>query len=348
MTSSSRALRITCAAVSVTCLMGLAACGGHHKKKATPTVAVTPPPATKTTAAPKPKPKAPTVDPLTGGKLTKGSVVAVKIDDTANGRPQVGIDKADIVYIEQVEGGLTRTIAVFHSRKPVPVGPVRSVRANDPELLSQYGAIAFVASGGGGDSLPTLDKSILKADINDRGGAGFYRDGNRPVPYNLMLDFHRLPPRLGRGAKSIGFTWSRATTILRGRARATHVSTVVGGTPVNFTWSGRLRRWVRVIDGAMQHAADGAVIRTPNVIVQFCKGHVNPHDIDQAGNPGFFTETIGAGRVVVFRNGHRIEGRWLRSRLTSGTTLRDKHGKQIPLAPGGAWVVLVATGAPLR
>ena len=98
----------------------------------------------------------------------------------------------------------------------------------------------------------------------------------------------------------------------------------------------------------MQHAADGAVIRTPNVIVQFCKGHVNPHDIDQAGNPGFFTETIGAGRVVVFRNGHRIEGRWLRSRLTSGTTLRDKHGKQIPLAPGGAWVVLVATGAPLR
>ena len=348
MTSSSRALRITCAAVSVTCLMGLAACGGHHKKKATPTVAVTPPPATKTTAAPKPKPKAPTVDPLTGGKLTKGSVVAVKIDDTANGRPQVGIDKADIVYIEQVEGGLTRTIAVFHSRKPVPVGPVRSVRANDPELLSQYGAIAFVASGGGGDSLPALDKSFLHGDINDRGGPGFYRTGNRPVPYNLMLDFHRVPPTLGRGAKSIGFTWSSSTAVLSGKPRRLSVRTVVGGTPVQFNWNRALRRYVRLIDGVIQHAADGKAIATPNVIVQFCKGHVNPHDIDQAGNPGFFTETIGKGRVAVFRNGHRIDGTWRRSKLTSGTVLKTKRGNPLPLAPGGAWVVLVDTSAPLN
>jgi hypothetical protein len=287
-------------------------------------------------------------DPLTGGKVVKGAVVAVKIDDTARGRPQAGIDEADIVYIEQVEGGLTRTIAVFHSRKPHPIGPVRSVRANDPELLTQYGRIAFVASGGGGDSLPLLDKSVLRSDINDRGGPGFVRDGNRPVPYNLMLDLRALPASFGAQAKSIGFTWSRATTILRGRAKATHVSTVVGGTPVNFTWSAALHRWIRVINGANQRAADGALISTPNVIVQFCKGHVNVHDIDAAGNPGFFTESIGHGRVVVYRDGHSIDGFWTRKNIGSATTLVDKHGKTIPLVPGGAWVVLVATGAPLR
>ena len=183
--TTSRAVRIACAAVSLTCLMGVAACGGHHKKKAAPTAVVTPPPTTKSVTPkpkPKPKPKAATVDPLTGGKLTSGAVVAVKIDDTANGRPQVGMDRADIVYIEQVEGGLTRTIAVFHSRKPAAVGPVRSVRSNDPELLSQYGDIAFVASGGGGDSLPALDRSVLHADINDRGGR--FRRHRGP---NLML-----------------------------------------------------------------------------------------------------------------------------------------------------------------
>lgn len=349
MTSSSRALRITCAGVSLMCLMGLAACSGNHKKKAAASTAVALPsvsPSATKKAAPAKKP-APKVDPLVGGKLTKGSVVAVKIDDTANGRPQVGIDKADIVYIEQVEGGLTRTIAVFHSRKPVPVGPVRSVRANDPELLSQYGDIALVVSGGGGDSLPTLDRSVLHSDINDRGGPGFYRDGSRPVPYNLMLDFHRLPPKLGRGAKPIGFTWSASTKQLQGTPSGATVRTVVGGTAVQFDWSAARHRYLRLIDGVIQHAADGAGITTPNVIVQFCKGHVNPNDIDQAGNPGFFTETIGTGRVVVFRSGHRVEGTWIRPKLTSGTHLRDKRGRQIPLAPGGAWVVLVDRSAPL-
>ncbi|MDT4980720.1 MAG: hypothetical protein QOG07_2599 [Pseudonocardiales bacterium] len=347
MTTTSRTLRISCAVLSLTCLLSVAACGGGHKKKAAPTT----PAATPTTSAPapkpKPKPKVPTVDPLTGGKVTKGAVVAVKIDDTANGRPQAGIDKADIVYIEQVEGGLTRLAAVFHSRKPVPVGPVRSVRANDPELLSQYGKIAFVASGGGGDSLPALDHSILKADINDRGGPGFSRDGSRPVPYNLMLNLGQLPSSFGAGAQSIGFTWSSSKKGLGATPIAAGVRTVVGGTPVGFNWSSVLHRWVRVIDGAVQRAADGATISTPNVIVQFCNGHVNHNDVDAAGNPGWFTESIGSGRVVVYRDGHAVNGRWSRKNVGSGTTLKDKFGHDIPLAPGGAWVVLASTGAPL-
>jgi hypothetical protein len=327
--------------------MSVAACGGSHKKakKTVSSSAVVTPTPSKTTA--KPKPKAPTVDPLTGGKITRGAVVAVKIDDTASARPQIGLDQADIVYIEQVEGGLTRLVALFHSRKPVPVGPVRSVRANDPELLSQYGPIAFVASGGGGDSLPALDHSILKSDINDRGGPGFSRDGNRPVPYNLMLNFNVLPATLGAQAKPMGFTWTSSTTRVVGYPKATTLNTVVGGTPVRFDWNASLHKYVRVIDGNVQHAASGAPIATPNVIVQFCKGHVNPHDIDAAGNPGFFTESIGYGKVVVFRDGHRIDGHWQRKSLGTGTALRDKYGKPIALAPGGAWVVLVDTSAPL-
>lgn len=350
MTRSSRLLRTACAVLSVTCLMALAGCGGHHKKKAVSSSVLTPTPRP-TPVKPKPKPKparkVAAVDPLVGGKPHAGTVVAVKIDDTANGRPQVGIDMADIVYIEQVEGGLTRTIAVFHSRKPVPVGPVRSVRANDPELLTQYGRIAFVASGGGGDSLPALDNSVLRSDINDRGGPGFSRDGNRPVPYNLMLDMNRLPPTFGAGAKSIGFTWSASKSRLKGTPIAAQLSTVVGRTPVQFIWSSGLGRYVRLIDGVVQHAADGAVIATPNVIVQFTKGHVNPNDVDAAGNPGFFTESIGSGRVVVYRNGHRVNGSWSRKSAGAGTALKDKYGRAIPLAPGGAWVVLVAAGAPL-
>ena len=91
---------------------------------ATPTPTPTPTPTAKPTAPPP-------VNPLTGiGKPPAGPVLAVKIDDTANGRPSRGLDKADIVYIEQAEGGLTRLVAVFGTHKPV-VEPVRSVRASD-------------------------------------------------------------------------------------------------------------------------------------------------------------------------------------------------------------------------
>ena len=82
-------------------------------------------------------------------------MIAVKIDDTAPGRPQVGIDKADIVYIEEVEGGLTRLAAVFGTNKPA-VGYVRSTRPSDPDLLLQYGKITEAYSGGARDSLPRV------------------------------------------------------------------------------------------------------------------------------------------------------------------------------------------------
>jgi hypothetical protein len=75
-------------------------------------------------------------------------VYGVKIDDTATARPQLGISSADIVYVEQVEGGLTRLLAVFGSTLPAQVGPLRSVRASDTQILAQYGPVGLAFSGG--------------------------------------------------------------------------------------------------------------------------------------------------------------------------------------------------------
>jgi hypothetical protein len=310
---------------------------------ATPSPTPTPKPKPK----PKPNPKAKLMNPLTGiGAPPKGPVIGVKIDDTGNGRPQRGIDRADIVYIEQAEGGLTRLLAVFATHKPV-VEAVRSVRASDPELLTQYGPIALVASGGGGDSLPTLHKSILHGVINDAGGPGFSRDGGRGAPYNLTSNLSQVSRAIhSGGSRDIGFDW-KAKPGLGATPKASSVHTVVGGTPVTFDWSPKLGRYVRVIDGSQQHAASGALISTPNVIVQYCSVSVNRGDVDVTGNPSQYTHSVGHGRVAVFRNGHRIEGTWSRLAKSTGTKLLDKHHKPIMLAPGGAWVVLVANGAPL-
>jgi hypothetical protein len=332
------------AALCAVIATAIAGCGGGHKAKATPTPTPTTTSASPTpTPTPTPTPKA--INPYTGLAPSKNGVVAVKIDDTPPGRPQVNIDKADIVFVEQVEGGLTRLLGIYNTNLPT-VEAVRSVRTSDPELVSQFGPIAFVASGGGGDSLPTLDHSSLKASINDRGGPGFARDGGRGAPYNLTSNLAAVVAALkAPTARPIGWTFGALPAGVPG---GSHVSTVVGATPVYFSWDARINRYVRSINGEVQHAADGATISTPNVIVQFCTVVPHPGDVDVAGNIAQYTHSVGKGRVVVYRNGHQISGTWSRGTVGSGTRLVDKAGHPIPLAPGGAWVLLVATGAPLN
>ena len=325
-------------------MIGLAACGGSHHTVATTTSATPTPTPIVSTSVP---PKLPTVNPLTGGSVIPTTpVVAVKIDDTENGRPQVGIDGANIVYIEEAEGGLSRLLAVFDTHLPV-VEAVRSTRASDPELLWQYGPIDYVASGGGGNTLQVLDASPLKSTINDRGGPGFTRDYNRSAPYNLTADLGFIAKTIhGSAARSIGLVWSAATAQLAGDPAAPDIQTAVGSTGVEFLWNAKYGKYVRVIGGVEQHAADGNLIATPNVIFQFCKITTYYGDIDVNGNPSQYSHTVGTGEVVVFRNGKEIVGTWSRPHAGSGTTLLTKAGQPIALNPGGAWFVLVNNGTP--
>jgi hypothetical protein len=102
---------------------------------------------------------------LSGREAVDGQVLAVKIDDTNMAHPQIGIEDADVVYIEQVEGGLTRLAAVFSSTIPVRIGPVRSARISDIDILSQYGRVAFAYSGAQRKLLPV----IAAANLEDLG-----------------------------------------------------------------------------------------------------------------------------------------------------------------------------------
>ncbi len=342
------------AAAGVALLLLLTACGGSSKPKQT-TAPSTSAPSTEAvpsdTPTPSPTPSATpvAVNPLTGlPGVPAGPVVAVKIDDTGNGRPQRGIDLADIVYIEQAEGGLSRLVAVFATNKPT-VEPVRSTRTSDPELLLQYGPIVLVASGGGGQSLPTLYRSGLSAMIDDRGDVGFNRDNNRNAPYNLTANLATMSaknPKAG-GAKSIGFTWSADTSGLGVDPAATTFQTKVGGTVVQFKSDATTGKWDRLINGTIQHAADGTTVAATNVIVEFCQVTSDRSDIDVDGNPSQYTHSVGSGKVSVFRNGHRIDGTWSRASTAAGTTLTDSTGAPIALAPGNTWVVLATAGTAL-
>lgn len=101
---------ITAVAVGALAATTIGGCSSDAKPKVTSSPA--------TTATPTPTPVE-AINPLTGlpSSLT-GPVVAVKIDDTAAGRPSMGLEKADVIYIEEAEGGLSRMVAVFASAKP--------------------------------------------------------------------------------------------------------------------------------------------------------------------------------------------------------------------------------------
>lgn len=315
----------------------------HQAPPAKPHVA----PVVKKAIPPKPRVVvAALVNPLTGlSPVPKGPVIAVKIDDTAPGRPSAGLDRADVIYIEEAEGGGSRMLAVFASAKP-QVEAVRSVRASDPELLGPYLRPVLVASGGGGSSLPTLDRSILHPVINDRGQVGFHRDQNRPAPYNLVSDLNVVSRAFpgASGVRDVGFTWNKSYPTAAGGKPGVRVSTLVGSTPVTFSWGPRSGTYVRTINGLALRAADGRPIARANVLIQYCRIKVDHSDVDVLGNPSMYTETIGKGKIVLFRNGRRVDGTWSRASQGATTKYKDAHGKPLPLAPGGTFVLLVRPG----
>lgn len=319
--------------------------GNSKKEAAAPTPSVTSSSSATPTPTPTPTPTkpAPKLNPLTGiGAPPSGPIIGVKIDDTENGRPSRGIDQADVIYIEEAEGGLTRMLAVFGTHKPV-VEAVRSVRASDPELLGQYGPITLVASGGGGDSLSTLDSSIIKGVINDRGGPGFDRDNNRPAPYNLESNLAAVSAVIKTaGSRSIGFTFSPSYAALATAPSIPLVHAVVGSTGVDFKWEPTIGKYARLIDGQHLLAADGQLIAANNILVQVCKVTTNPNDVDVEGNPSRYTHTVGSGQVVLYRNGKRIIGRWSRPNSGSATTYTDLAGHPLLMAPGNTIVALTS------
>ena len=341
--TASKALRLTAAAaVALLALTALHGCGYVMPKAATHSVAVSP-----NAAVTAPPAAMMSVNPLTGlGPVPIGPVVAVKVDDTEAGRPSMGLDKADVIYIEEAEGGLSRMVAVFASAKP-QVRAVRSVRTSDPELLGAYGRIILVASGGGGNALPTLDRSGLYSLINDRGQGGFHRDLARVAPYNLVTDLAAVSGAVKAvGVRNVGFTWAVTDPRLSGAKVAPVVSTLVGSTSVDFVWDPKMARYVRTVGGQQITAADGTVVAKPNVLVQYCQVTADRSDIDVNGNPSMYTHSVGSGGVVLFRGGKRIEGTWSRASNGAPTLFQDSAGKPLLFAPGGTFVALVRPGAP--
>lgn len=266
-------------------------------------------------------------------------VLAVKVDNVPSARPPLGVGAADLVYVEPVEGGASRLIAVFASTVPDVVGPVRSARETDLRLLPQFGNPALAFSGAAPELRPGIDAAAVHDVSPARVPAAYFRSSAREIPHNLYVRPHRLPP---------GDGWSPQAPLLFGPAPgggrpATHEQVRYSSAAVGFSWSDSEQRWLVSMDGRPYAAADTGRLGASTVVLQ----EVPVHDSalsDSVGNASPFAETVGTGRAVVLRDGLAFEAVWSRPSPEVGTTYTTPGGEPLPFAPGQVWTVLAPAG----
>ena len=276
------------------------------------------------------------VSPFTGEPVRSlRRVLIFKIDNVAQARPPTGLTKADIIYLLPVDGGLSRIMAVFSSRVPPVVGPVRSSREEDLKLLRQFGRPAFAYAG----AQPALLKVVEHARIvNLYYGTvgGYFRHNSRVAPYNLYARTRRLltEAKGASKARDIGFRFGAAPP----GGTVTKVYNVsYPAASFSFRWSASQHRWLAWMDGRPAAAAEGGQLGGRTVVVQYTK--VRKSVFRELGVRPPYAETVGSGRAVVLRGGRAYNVHWSRPRADGGTTFTLPGGQRMLFARGQVWVV---------
>ncbi|GGY08371.1 DUF3048 domain-containing protein [Streptomyces djakartensis] len=267
---------------------------------------------------------------------TGPGVLAVKIDNTGAARPHTGVDAADVVYVEQVEGGLSRLMAVYATRLPKSVGPVRSARESDLELLRQFDRPTLAFSGAQTKLLPLIDKAPLRAETPGNASDAYVRDSGRPAPHNLFLRPGQIMPDApGAAALTTGFHYGSAPA---GGTAETERTVRYPAARFTFTWSESRNRWLVGMDGAPATTADGERMTAATVVVQYVKVRESAFG-DFLGNNTPYTETVGSGKAEVLRDGRAYDVDWERANATDGTAFTTGDGTPVNFAKGQVWVV---------
>lgn len=332
-------------------VLALSACGGAPEPL--DPVTVTSPADVAADRAAVPTPTAPPVWPLTGVVAGDGvaarAALAVKIENSAEARPQTGLEQADMVWEEVVEGGITRFAAVFQSQVPAEVGPIRSVRPMDAAIVAPMkGIVAF--SGG----VPEYRNRIAAAGAQilfmDAGDDGFYRkSGVGAAPHNVYgtpQAWWDAADEGHRGAPAQQLTFARtaqqATAAVSGAPAAVLSLSLSGYSHPSWTWDGGSGTWLRSERSGAAVSRAGVRLAAANVVVLRVK-LVQTNGRDPAGNPVPETVLEGSGAAVIASGGRTVDATWTKGGVTDPVVLTTADGATVSLAPGTTWVELVPT-----
>jgi hypothetical protein len=286
--------------------------------------------------------------PAPGGAVPQRPALAIKVDDYPTARPQSGIENADIVFDEPVEALITRWVAVFQCQSSSLVGPVRSARAVDAQILDELSDPVFLHVGG----IPPVISLINQAnDYNE--DLGDYpsitiNPPDRYAPYDMYTstdDAWGLVPNDTKPPAPI-FTYSQNPS--SGGKAVSSINIPYSGTnDATWTWSASAGQWFLSYSGEPATVDTGAQISTTNVVVETVHVTYGPWVEDPEGDLEVQSQLTGTGPLMVLRNGVEISGTWKRSQLDQATKLVASNGSNIPLQPGQTWVEIVPTSVPV-
>ena len=276
--------------------------------------------------------------------------LAIKIENSVEARPQTGLNAADLVWEEVVEGGITRFVAVYHSQLPAEVGPVRSVRPMDAAIAAPLKGL-FAFSGGQPDFVDAISAAGLQVLSSDAGADGFSRVSTRSAPHNVYADTQALV-RLAdaeHGAApteqfDIASAGEEATAVASGAPASAVRVTLSNSSSPRWTWSGSDGAWLRAEGSTPAVEADGSRLQATNVVV-LRVDVVDTDYIDPAGNPVPETVMVGEGDALVASGGHTLEVRWSKASEDAPVILSSPSGGPVRLDPGSTWIELAPTDA---
>jgi hypothetical protein len=305
-------------------------------------------------AAPSPSAPAPgkcpltDLDPPAGVPVTR-PVLAVKVDDAIPGAdPQSGLDAADIVYDEPVEGGLDWFVALFQCGNPSTVGPIREAEMEDPGILSQYGSSLFAYA-------PDVQAPVLQAIHSTAGivsvdsvteGRAYSRNASRRAPYNLFANPAALwsagtsratSTALSAPTPQFMFTPTTAQVPTPDPSPAASTLTFTLGPTIQYRYDAQTDAYQRYEAGQPMLAASGSQISVTNVVLVWAQ--INPSRVvDGAGNASPLPVLTGQGQAMVLTGGQEFDGQWTRAGATNELSFETSGGKPIPFTPGNTWI----------
>lgn len=301
---------------------------------------------TPTKAAPKP------VCPLSGKPYPKGidkkrPAVAVKVENNPIAYPLWGLEKAEIVYEELVEGGATRFLALYHCTDSNRVGPVRSSRIIDPAIMQSVTRVLAAAGGNAPVRRALREAKIVLVDEDvagpavrriDVGGLSFEHTlfGNtealRKVGRKKLPRKHDKPPPQGL------FRFGD----LRGKEKKARRVDIVfdGGASIQYRWSSK--GWKRFDGGRRFETRKGGPFTVDNVLIEHHTVKYSKRIVDVAGSPSIeIVDKGGKGKAILFRDGRMIVGKWTRKSDKEAVRFLTRSGKEMLFKPGTIWIELV-------
>jgi hypothetical protein len=289
------------------------------------------------------------VDPA----IRERPLLTVKIDNHPQARPQFGIDRADIIVEEKVEGGLSRFMALFQSEEVDKVGPVRSLRSTDPKWLRPVGGM--IAYSGGIQPFKNLlaPNGITDLGADSYGVTYYKRQSGRPFEHSLYTITPVLRSQTPANAKAPKplFAFLKPGEAFSGagvvpvNSVTLRMGTGAESTYFDWTWNAERGLFVRGTEGKAHEIEGQGQIGMKNVIVQFTSYSATAYR-DRANSPVDEANVVGSGDAWFLSDGKIVQGRWSRAGADDITSYTDSAGAAMKFQPGHSWISLVPPGEP--